>query len=165
MAVTQETKLKKTQCIPFLDKNKGTSTEDWIRIDKSTIFSLNPNPQTEEMDYICYEVPVTEIDHYTPELPQEIALYAGNPVYELVFDMLFNLPVGDAAKVPCMICFPPNGEGVNKAWVYKETTLTLGEYDAVEGKLSFTLNFGGNCDRGTYTISSGKPTFQKASEA
>ena len=68
-----ETMLKKHMCIPFLDTNKGASnTYTWARIDKSTIFALNANPQTETQDYICYEMPMTEIDHYEPELPQEI---------------------------------------------------------------------------------------------
>ena len=67
-----ETTLRKHMCIPFLDTTKGGQTPSYARIDKSTIFALNPNPQTETNDYICYETPVTDVDHYEPELPQEI---------------------------------------------------------------------------------------------
>ena len=46
-----ETRLKKTEFIPFLDVSGGTGTVTWKRIDRSTIFALNPNPKTEERDY------------------------------------------------------------------------------------------------------------------
>ena len=146
-------------CIPFLDTDRGSGTENWARIDKSTIFALNPNPQTETNDYICYESPVTDITHYEPELPQEIVMNAGNPMYEFIYEMFYNLPAGNEAKVPCLICFPPNGKGEKKAWKVTETTLELGEMNTVDRKISFTLKFGGDIQRGTYTVDGGKPTF------
>lgn len=155
-----ETMLRKHQCIPFL--NTGSAqTPSWARIDKSTIFSLNPNPQTETQDYICYETPVTVIDHYEPELPQEIAMYEGNPMYDFVYGLFYNLPVGEEAVVESLICFPGTDK---KAWKIDETTLVLGEMNTVDKKISFTLNFGGDITRGTYTIStSGEPSFSAAS--
>ncbi len=153
-----ETKLRKHQYIPFINTGTG-ETPTWSRIDKSTIFSLNPNPQTETMDYIAYELPQTEIDHYEPELPQEIALYEGNSMYDYMINLFYNLPVGNDVKVETLICFAGTDK---KAWRIPETTVTLGELNTVDGKLSFTLNFGGNIDRGTYTIASGAPTFTAA---
>lgn len=163
-----ETKLRKFQYIPFLDVSGtfGSSSwnPSWKRIDRSTIFELSANPQTEEMDYISYELPVTEIDHYTPELPQEIALYAGNPVYEYAFELFYDLPVGSACFIPVMLCFAPNGEEGKKeqrAWQIQQTTFTLGALNTVEGKITFTLNFGGDIERGKYEIAAGIPTFTK----
>ena len=158
MAVT-ETTLKKHMCIPFLDVNKGTGEASWKRIDKSTIFALNPNPQTNTNDYICYETPVTEVDHYEPELPQEIVMNEGNPMYDFIYSQFYDLPVGEEAKVPCLICFP--GEG-KKAWKIADTTLVLGEMNTVDRKISFTLNLGGDITRGTYTVTAGVPTFAPA---
>ena len=67
-------KLRKHQFIPFLDVS-GTKGDrwspEWKRIDLSTIFELDPKPQTETMDYISYEMPVEEVDRYQPQLPQE----------------------------------------------------------------------------------------------
>ena len=154
-----ETMLRKHMCIPFLDTSKGSNTATWARIDKSTIFALNPNPQTETEDYICYETPVTEIDHYEPELPQEIVMNAGNPMYEFIFSQFYDLPVGEDAKVPCLICFPPNSSNEKKAWLVKDCTLQLGEMNTVDRKISFTLNLGGDITRGTYTVANGVPTF------
>ena len=156
-----ETTLRKHMCIPFLDTTKGGQTPSYARIDKSTIFALNPNPQTETNDYICYEAPVTDVDHYEPELPQEIVMNEGNPMYDFIYSQFFDLPVGEEAKVPCLICFPGSGK---KAWLIKDTTLVLGEMNTVERKISFSLNLGGDITRGTYTISTaGEPSFSAAS--
>ena len=157
-----ETKLTKNNFIPFLDINKGAGTESWKRIDKSTIFAMNPNPQSESVDYICYESPVEEIDHYEPELPQEIALYEGNPMYDFIFQMFYDLPVGSEAKVPALVCFA--GEG-KKAWMIPDNVIQLGELNTVDGKLSFTLKFGGDIKKGTYTLTAGVPSFTEASAA
>ena len=156
-----ETKLKKTEFSPFLDVSGGSGTATWKRIDRSTIFALNPNPQTEERDYISYEAPVTEIVSYKPELPQEIAIYEGNPIYDFIFGLFYNLPVGDSVMVKSLMCF---GGQDKKAWQVDKTTITLGELNTVDGKISFTLGFGGDITRGTYAITDGAPTFTAATE-
>lgn len=160
-----ETRLTKDQFIPFIDvsdtiNGESAWTPSWKRIDYSTIFSLNPNPQTSSKDYICYESAIEEIDSYKPELPQEIALYQGNAVYDFMFDKFYNLALGPEMRVPVLLCFGGTGK---KAWQIKEATVTLGELNTVDGKLSFTLNLGGTYDKGTYAIASGVPTFTEAS--
>lgn len=161
MAESAMTKLRKHEFIPFIDvSGTGGKTPEWKRIDLSTIFDLNPNPQTETRDYISYETPVEEINQYQPELPQEIALYEGNPVYDYMFNMFYNLPVGSETKVPFLLCF---GGSDKKAWKVDQTTVVLGSLNTVDGKLSFTLKLGGNIEKGTYSITGGAPTFTAAS--
>lgn len=153
------TKLKKTDFIPFLDTSgtiNGAWVPIWKRIDLSTIFSLNPNPQTTTMDYISYETPIDIIEKYQPELPQETTLMEGDPAYDFVFGLFYDLPVGSAATVPVLICF---GGKDKKAWRVQSTTLVLGELNPVDGKLSFTLKLGGNIEKGVYAITEGLPTF------
>ena len=154
-----EVKLRKFQTIPFMDINKGEGEYEWRRIKRSTLFALNPNPQTTEEDYISMETPVTEVEKYQPELPQEVALYAGDDIYEFIFNMFYDLPVGTGLKCPTMICFPPNGEGEQRAWVVDETTVELGEYNSVDSKVSFTLKLGGDIKRGKYEVSGDSVTF------
>ena len=155
-----ETKLTKNHFIPFLDiLQGGTGAPSWKRVDKSTVFSLNPNPQSESKDYICYETPVEEIDHYEPELPQEIALYEGNPMYDFIFGLFYDLPVGSAAIVPALICFAGTGA---KAWKVDNCVIQLGELNTVDGKLSFTMKLSGDITKGTYTLSEGVPSFTAA---
>lgn len=166
MADTAMTKLDKTKFIPFLDTsetvNSGTWEPNWKRIDLSTIFDLNPNAQTVERDYISHETAVDEITGYKPELPQEIAIYENNPIYDFVFSKFYELPVGSEAIVPALICF---GGTAAKSWQVKQNRLVLGNLNSVEGKLSFTLKLGGSIERGTYAIKDGAPTFTPASTA
>ena len=103
-----EVKITKNQVIPFIDTSKTVGTTwapTWKRIDKSTIFDLAFNAQEETTDYICYENAVTEMQQYQPELPQEIALYRGNPVYDFVEEMCRNLSIGADAVVPFLLCW------------------------------------------------------------
>lgn len=155
-------KLTKDKFIPFIDTSDTASGSNWQptwkQIDLSTIFALNPNPQEETYDYICYESAVTEVSSYQPELPQEIALYEGNPVYDFMFQKFYEMESG-ALTVPVLICF---GGSAKKAWQLKNATVTMGELNPVDGKLSFTLNLGGTRDKGTYAITEGVPTFTPA---
>lgn len=157
-----EVSLRKHEFIPFIDTSGGSEpdTYTWSRVDKSTIFSLNPNPQTETSDYISYEAAVTEVTGYQPELPLEITLDEGNPVYDFLFEMFYDLPIGEAVKIPFLMCFAGTDK---KAWLVPKATITLGELNTVDRKLSFTVGIGGDINRGTYAMASGKPTFTPAS--
>lgn len=154
------TKLTKNQYIPFLDTAKDATfaASTWKRIDLSTIFELTINEKEESMDYICYENPVTEITGNEPELPQEIACYQGDPIYDFVFGELFSLPVGSACKIPFLICF---GGTEKKAW-RGICTLTSKVLNTVDGKITFSLKMGGDIGKGTYVITDGSPTFTAA---
>ena len=61
--------------------------------------------------------------------------------------------------VKSLMCF---GGQDKKAWQVDKTTITLGELNTVDGKISFTLGFGGDITRGTYAITDGAPTFTAA---
>ncbi|MBQ6594872.1 MAG: hypothetical protein IJH78_04345 [Clostridia bacterium] len=149
------TKLTRDRFIPFL--NAGTEAQPaWKRVDYSTIFSLDPKPQTRELDYICFENTVTEVSGYRPELAQEIALYEGNPLYDFLFELFFRLPVGSDAQRPALICFGGSGR---RCWYCPACTVTLGELDTVEGRIRFTMSLGGDIVRGTYAIVDGAPVF------
>lgn len=159
-----EVKITKNKVIPFLDisgtANTGASwVPVWKRIDKSTIFDMAFNPQSTTEDYIAYETAIEEISGYQPELPQEIALYRGNAVYDYVESLCYNLEVGDALRIPFLLCWPPEDNGNIKAWQVKENRLLLSNYNSVEGKVTFTLKIGGDIERGTVTISEGVPVF------
>lgn len=159
-----EVKITKNKVIPFLDisgtANTGASwVPVWKRIDKSTIFDLAFNPQSTTEDYIAYETAIEEISGYQPELPQEIALYRGNAVYDYVESLCYNLEVGDALRIPFLLCWAPEDNGTIKAWQVKENRLLLSNYNSVEGKVTFILKIGGDIERGTVTISEGVPVF------
>ena len=154
------TKLTRDKFIPFLDTAKDSTfaSNVWKRIDYSTIFELTMNEQTEDMDYICFENAVTEVKSNKPELPQEIAIYEGNPIYDFMFGEFFNMPTGAQCKVPFLLCF---GGTDKKAW-RGMATITSKVLNTVDGKITFTIAMGGDIEKGTYTIEDGAPTFQKA---
>lgn len=165
-----ETKIKKNQVIPFIDTsstvNGGSWTPAWKRIDKSTIFDLALNPQSESVDYISMEAAIEEISSYQPELPQEIALYRGNPIYDFVEKLIIELPIGDDVKVPFLLAWPPSDAGTMQGWQVEECRLLLGNYNSVDGKITFTLKLGGTIEKGTVTVgSNGTPTFTPASNS
>lgn len=154
------TKLTRNQFIPFLDVTKDTTfaSSSWKQIDYSTIFELTMNEQEEDMDYICFANAVTEINANQPELPQEIACYEGNPIYDFMFKEFFDMPVGSDVKVPFLMCF---GGTEKKAWRCV-ATLTSKVLNTVDGKITFSIKMGGDIEKGTYSITSGAPTFTKA---
>ena len=110
------------------------------------------------MDYICYENAVTEITSNKPELPQEIALYEGNPIYDFMIGELQNLPTGTGCKVPFLICFGGTGK---IAW-RGICTISGKVLNTVDGKVTFSMKMGGDITKGTYTITEGVPTFTPA---
>ena len=154
------TKLTRNQFIPFLDVTKDTTfaSSSWKQIDYSTIFELTMNEQEEDMDYICFANAVTEINSNQPELPQEIACYEGNPIYDFMFTEFFDMPVGSDVKVPFLMCF---GGTEKKAWRCV-ATLTSKVLNTVDGKITFSIKLGGDIEKGTYSITSGAPTFTKS---
>ena len=153
-------KLTRNQFIPFLDVLKDSTFEasSWKRIDYSTIFELTMNEQEEDMDYICYANAVTEINANKPELPQEIACYEGNPIYDFMFEQFYNMPTGSDVKVPFLMCFGGSGK---KSWRCM-ATITSKVLNTVDGKITFSIKLGGDIEKGTYTISDGVPTFTEA---
>ena len=151
-----ETKITKNMAAIAIDTSDGSGEADFKRIDKSTIFALNMNPEEKTYDYINQEFPTKEIERYAPSMDQEIATRKGNPIYEFMANKFYNC---DLAHGKSLLCFPENEKGEKKAWLVCDTTFSLTSADFVEGKLTWTMSFGGNIDRGTWDIADGKIKF------
>lgn len=155
------TKLKKFRTIPFI---KGEDDTTWLRIGKSTIFSLAVNANVVTNDYIEDEAPTDEITYYKPTLPQELAAYKGDPAFDAIYKMFYNLPTGAEAKRDVLIVFDgniasttPNAEPTFNGWQVN-ATIVLTEFNTVDGKITFTLNLNGNINRCAVKITDGSPT-------
>lgn len=159
------TQLKKTDFIPFIDTSGTINTSSWVptwvRVSRSTICSLNPNPQTVTEDFISYDTPATIITGYQPELPLDLSTYEGDPAFDFIYEMFFDLPVGSEATVPLLFCF---GGTDKRAWRNQSATLQLGELSTVDKKISFSSKLGGTIEKGTYSIADGVPTFGASSD-
>ena len=157
------TRLKKHKTIPFL--NIGTvDAPKYARIDKSTIFDLVLNAQTEENDFIEDEMATTDVTSYKPELAQELQCNKGDEAFDYLYDMLLNLPTGEAVKKNLLIVFAGN-IGTDEAEKFNawDTTssLILDHFDTVAEKIYFKFSIT-KINRGTCTVAEGVPTFAKA---
>lgn len=136
----------------------------WARIGKSTVFDLVLNAQTEENDFIEDEMKTTDITSYSPSLSQELQSNKGDPAFDYLYDMLYNLPTGENVKKNMLLVFDGN-TGTEDAPVFKawntQVTLTLDHFDTVAEKIYFNIAIN-SIERGTATVTDGKPVYEKA---
>lgn len=125
------------------------------------MFDLVVNAQTEENDFIEDEMATTEILSYNPELAQELQCNKGDPAFDYLYEMLFNLPTGEEVKKKLLIVFAGN-EGTDEAPKFKAwnttSTLILDHFDSVAEKIYFKFSIT-KITRGTCTVAEGVPTF------
>lgn len=164
MAAAAKTKLKKYQTIPFINTAASDGAETWARIGKSTIFDLALNPNIVTNDYIEDEMPTDEITYYKPSLPQELQTIKGDPAFDFMYDMLYNLPTGEAAKKSVLLVFAGDigsmGSPKFNAWKCK-ASIQVTNFNTVDEKILFTMSIS-SIERGTVTIADGAPTFAPA---
>ncbi|MGN0352388.1 MAG: hypothetical protein ACI4ES_12110 [Roseburia sp.] len=153
-------RLKKFKTIPFLNIST-TSSESWARIGKSTVFDLVLNAQTEDNDFIEDEMTTTDVMYYKPELSQELQANKGDPAFDYLYDMFYNLPTGEDVKKNLLIVFAGNigTESAPKFNAWNTTaTLILDHFDSVAEKIYFKFSII-KIERGTCTVEDGIPTF------
>lgn len=157
------TRLKKHNTIPFL--NTGTSSSpDWARIGKSTVFDLVLNAQTEENNFIEDELATTDVLRYAPSLAQELQCNKGDDAFDYLYNLFFNLPTGEDVKKGLMVVFAGN-VGTDAAPKFNAwntiSTLILDHFDSVAEKIYFSFTIT-SITKGTATVSDGVPTFTAA---
>lgn len=146
---------------PWLDVTLGALPEQrFVRVDKSTVFELSWNPNTEDSDYIDQKNASTELKNYQPELPQEIVLDDTNPLYRFMDAFFEQMPTGSDCVVPFLLVKPDLATGQPtrglywpKAEVHPDTT------NAVDGKLSFNIELNGDFQVGTAALTDGRMAF------
>ena len=144
------------------DKSKDSPT--WLRIGKSTVYDLVLNAQTEENNFIEDEMPSTDITNYKPEISQELQCNKGDPAFDYIYAMFYNLPTGEDVKIPALFVF--DGDvGTEDAPEFRAwnttSTITREHFDSVAEKIYFKLN-SNSIERGTVKVTDGKPVYTKA---
>lgn len=155
--------------IPLVDANalrKAVGVEavgegnDWVRIDKSTIFELAFNPQEETQGYIDTANDTTYVKSYQVGLPQEIILDNENPLYKVMFPFCMKMPTGSSAVVPVLLVTPSMTTGeATDGHLWKDAIVSPGSLNTVDGKLTFELKLNGDKQEGTVSFEGGKATF------
>lgn len=153
----------KEKSMIFID-TADDETPDWARIGKSTVYDLVLNANTVTEDFIEDEMPRDEVDYYKPEMSQELATYEGDKAFDYVWNMFYELPVGTELNKKILFVFPKNiGSDVGtkfQAW-NTECAVILSNFNSVDKKVTFTLKIN-QIERGTATVTEGKPSFTKA---
>ena len=138
---------------PYLDVNQGDGDPEWVRIDKSTVFALEFNPEEETVGYIDSSNDTTEVSSYAPTMEQEIILDSDNEMYQFIEPFCMEMPTGSSAVVPVLLTEPDAAGGETYTGrVWYDATITPSSLDTVEGKLVFTLNLNGTQTVGTATF-------------
>lgn len=136
-----------------------TSTPVWLRVSKSTIYTETYNAETEDFDYIVDLQKTTEIKSYAPTLDQEVAIIPDEPDYEYFNTLRKSLPVGAAAHKKILRIYINDGDNTaGYHGVSQDAVITFKEYNAVDGKITFTVAFCGTPTSALYTITAGTPS-------
>lgn len=143
-------KLTRDTYRPYLDINRGSGEYEWVRIDKSTVFDVEFNAESETVGYIDSANDSTDISSYAPTMEQEIILDSSNAMYQFIEPFCWEMPTGTDAVVPCMLTeADASGGNTYTARVWDDATITPGDLNSVDGKLVFTLNLNGTPTVGT----------------
>lgn len=143
-----------------MDIHTTGDAESWARIGKSTIFDLVLNANIVTSDFIESEMPTDDVSYYKPTLSQELQANAGDPCFDFLYDMFFNLPTGEEIKKQALFVFA-GAESPFKAWKC-EVSVILKDFNTVEEKILFDLNIN-SIEKGTAIVTdAGVPTFTAA---
>lgn len=160
----------------LLDQNRMYKKEgegyDWVRIDKSTLWELSSNPQTETYQYIDAAADTTSVTGFQLSMPQEILLDEDNKCFRAVDHYFQHFYTGNDAIVPAAIAFPfysADGTLDKTKWiglVWDEATLMIDSLNTVDKKYNMTINYNGDPKRGYITKGDdGKFKFEESEEA
>ena len=139
-----------------MDIHTTGDVESWARIGKSTIFDLVLNANIVTSDFIEDEMPTDDVSYYKPTLSQELQANAGDPAFDYLYDMFYNLPTGESIKKSALFVFA-GAASPFKAWKC-EVSVILKNFNTVEEKILFDLNIN-SIEKGTVTLAEGVPTF------
>ena len=94
-------------------------------------------------------------------------LEEGDSLFDAMFELMQTLPTGTAAEIPALFVFPKKATSPATSFVAWKVTcmISFSNYNSVDRKLSFSLAFASDIDRGSVAISDGAPTFTSDSAA
>lgn len=161
---TQYNFWKKHQTQLFLNVDGDNLAPSWARLGLSTILDIAMNTDSEDYDFIKDENPTTIVEKYAPSLAQECMAKEGDSCFEYLWNLFFNMEYGTKVETQALIVFPKTvSEGVMQAWKMP-ATIILNNFDFVAKKISFDIKTAGTIEKGTATVTDGKPVFTAKTE-
>ena len=106
-------------------------------------------------------MPTDDVSYYKPTLPQELQANKGDPAFDFLFDMFYNLPTGEEIKKPVLIVFADSTTTADvttyKAWSCN-SSIVLKDFNTVDEKILFDININ-SIAKGTVVLTDGVPVF------
>lgn len=169
MPETTLKKIKRSEFATFINTTPG-STATYCRMGKGiTGQSVSYNPTVNTETYINEDSATNSIDGYAPSINTPQTCYVGEPVFEYVDKLRRNRALGADAETDVVLVYIYSQSG-ETAGVYNaekcRCAISVEEFGGDAGNpvsLTYTVNFNGDPELGTATISEGAMTFTKAS--
>ncbi len=154
--------IRKHKIIPFL--NSGTSASPtWVQIKKATEYVRSLNPVSEDREYICDEMPTTELTGYKPSSSFTVTTYKGEDDFELLYDMYMGLATGEDAKKELLIVHVFDSSTVSSTTYYRaiksDATILMNEWNISANTISCEVHENGTPTLGYVTLTDGVPSF------
>lgn len=155
--------VKRSELMVFLNTNPSGTNPTWsLAGKKTTDSSWAYDAATTEETYVTDDVATTTIDSYAVSMEDEMRCNFGDPVYDFVNDIRYNLKTGDDAITKVLLIDKYDvTDDTFKAQVFN-CSISVSNYGGAGGEtptLTYSINCNGNPTNGTATISAGVPTF------
>lgn len=147
-------KLKKHLNYLFINTKPDapSGSEVWARAGKSTEWTDTMNAKTTTYEYIEDSGPTDVIESYQPSASLPLTAYAGEPVYEYVFDLYQRQEVGGNAVTKALRVFQNKaGGGAYKAQM-TDCNIVIENFNFTTGVITFLIKQGGTPVFGTAAV-------------
>lgn len=161
--------VKRPEIVAWLNTTPAESTETWGLVGNGmTSGSYSYEASETSETYIVDDNATTTIDNYNVSLDGEMKCLFGDEVYDYINGLRYNLAVGSDAVSQVLLVdkYDVNEDGAYKAQKFN-CSVSVSSYGGDGGTtptIGFRINVNGTPENGTVTLSSGTPTFVKATE-
>lgn len=161
--------VKRSEIVGFLDIDKASEIDDatWkIFGNGVTAASYAYNPSSESETWIVEDNARTTLNSYALSIDGEQTCLYGDPVYDFINGLRYNMAVGDDAITNLLLIdkYDYTGSGASreyKAQVFS-CVIQIESYGGEGGAkptISYTIGVNGDPVKGTATITNGEPEF------
>lgn len=160
------TLVKRKEIMLYYNTTPGQETKTWKLYGKKTVScSYDYNPSSTSETYITDDNATTILDAYAVSIPGDMKCYYGDPVFDYINDLRYNLAVGSDAEGEALLIdkyITVAGETTAfQAEVFRCTTM-INNYGGDGGQIpniTFTTSLNGDPQKGSVTFAADVPTF------
>lgn len=159
--------VKRSEIVGFLNTTPSSASEKWDLFGNGvTSASYAYNPQNTTETWIVNDNATTTLDSYQFAIDGEQSCLFGDPVYDFINKLRYDMAVGDDAKSQVLLVDKYDYDDEGGTTKYKaqkfDCVISINEYGGDGGatpKISYNIAVNGDPINGSVTISNGVPTF------